>query len=147
MSAAIPAIPGNATLHPRLSPAIEDAKRLYDLACCDHQKLVESGIDEFTLLWKAGDMVKAGNALIATPSCTPDDASLKIVMCLSDVAYVDDLSAIHLMNRAITALRSGSVTTARKLVDKALQGETDEAWAYEWLSDVSADLLCMEAQS
>ena len=87
------------------------------------------------------DLEATQAAMLATSAHSIDDIIFKLNLSIGDASELpEDSQSLALLRRGLMALRSGSVTTARMLVNKALDGETDYEFAYEGAVSVLGDL-------
>ncbi len=80
---------------------------------------------------------KAQAALLATPADSLADVAYKLEISIGEVDEVGgENDSLALLKRALVALRAGSVTTAIRALNAALNGETD--WEFAYLGAVAA---------
>lgn len=93
-------------------------------------------------------IIHAASDLIGTPAETLDDAAFKLEISMGEVDDVGgEGESLALLRRALVALRAGSVSTAMKYMNLAMNGETQWEFAYEGAAAALADLRRMRAQS
>lgn len=106
----------------------------------------ESVIGDLSLL----DVLDAlQSELLATPALSVADVVYKLELSIREIDDVcsepSDYASRALLNRARVALHAGSLETARRLVNKALAGETDYPTVYEGAAAALADLQRLSA--
>lgn len=87
--------------------------------------------------------------LLNTPADTFADVIFKLETSIGDIDSVctelGDYASLALLKRALVALQAGSVATARRLVDKALDGDAELEFVYEGAAAALADLQRLSA--
>lgn len=91
-------------------------------------------------------IIHAESDLMGTPAETLDDAAYKLEISMGEVDEVGgEEESLALLRRAHVALRAGSVSTAMKYMNLAMNGKTRWEFAYEGAAAALADLRRMEA--
>jgi hypothetical protein len=92
-------------------------------------------------------IIHAVSDLMGTPAETLDDAAFKIEISIGEVDAVGgEGESLALLRRAHVALRAGSVSTAMRYMNLAMNGDTRWEFAYEGAAAALADLRRMEVQ-
>ena len=128
------------------SPVFQSRQK-FEQSCRRHIEFLEQGFTgdpthyyfESCRLQDECETAKA--AMLAAPAISIADVAHKLELSINEVDELgEDSQSLALLRRGLMALRSGSVTTARMLVNKALDGETDYEFAYEGAVSALADL-------
>ncbi len=93
-------------------------------------------------------LIHAVSDLMGTPAETLDDAAFKLEISIGEVDAVGgEGGSLALLRRAHVALRAGSVSTAMRYMNLAMNGDTRWEFAYEGAAAALDDLRRMEAKS
>jgi hypothetical protein len=91
-------------------------------------------------------LCKAQDDLMDTPAETLADVVYKVEASIGDVDEVGgDAEGLVLLKRAVVALRAGSVATARRMLDRALEGDAEYEFAWKGAAAAFADLHRLSA--
>ena len=129
------------------------ARQNFEQACARHIEFIEHGFTgDHVHYWNESYRLETAYSaaqaeMLATPAQSVSDIAYKLNLSIGEADEIgEDIQTLALLRRGLMALQSGSVTTARILVDKALDGETNYECIYEGAVSALADLKRISAE-